>query len=243
MKRAGTLEAPNTTGVERPLLAQCGFGGQSSQAERQNSAVDIITDVRYNCIRRRQVGIDELLKQKDLTKYRFSKLTGIPFATISDISTGKAKIEKCSAETVYKLAKGLGVTVEDLLEDSMERRSSFEIYKSNVCHMVKDAGDIDFIIMTLESDRIRKLFNRKWYAESMYLLAMIDYLSRENDLPVCAEYNDIRNTKLKETVYPAGIITMCAASHSDQPKQDSFEEAIPEFKHFNIVENEVRNVV
>ena len=189
------------------------------------------------------MNINELLKQKDLTKYKFSKLTGIPFATISDISTGKAKIEKCSAETVYKLAKGFGVTVEDLLTDSMERRGSFETYKSNICHMVKDMGDIDFIIETLETDRVRKLFNRKWYAESLYLLAMLDYLSRENDLPICAEYSDIRAARLKETIYPASILVMCSASHSDRPKKDSFEQAIPEFKNFNIVENEVRNVV
>ena len=187
--------------------------------------------------------LNELLKQKGLTKYVLSKLSGIPFATISDISTGKSRIEKCSAGTVYKLAKALGVTVEDLLADIMEYRGSFETYKSNVCHMVKDMGDIDFIIDVLESGRIRKLFDRKWYAESLYLLAMLDYLSRENDLPICSEYNDIRAARLKETIYPAGILTMCAVFKSETPKIESRNEAIPEFMRYNIVENEVRNVI
>ena len=186
--------------------------------------------------------LNEILKQKDLTKYALSKISGIPFSTISDISTGKSKIEKCSAETVYKLAQALNVTLEDLLDDRLAHRSSFEIYKSNVCHMVKDMGDINFIIETLESDRIRKLFNRKWYPESLYLLAMVDYLSRENDLPICSEYSDIRRIKLKEIIYPAGILIMCAVMKNDNPKAESLQEAIPEFLQFNIVESEVRNV-
>jgi hypothetical protein len=35
---------------------------------------------------------------------------------------------------------------------------------------------------------------------------MLDYLSRENDLPICVEYNDIRATTLKKPIYPASII-------------------------------------
>ena len=186
--------------------------------------------------------INELLENKGLTKYKLSKISGLPFATISDISTGKSKIGKCSVETIYRLAKAIDITVEDLVADELEYRSSFEVYKSNVCHMVKDMGDINFIIETLESDRIRKLFNRKWYPESLYLLAMVDYLSRENDLPICSDYSDIRRAKLKEIIYPAGIIAMCSVSHSEKPKQDSLTEAIPEFVRAGIVESEVRNV-
>lgn len=45
----------------------------------------------------------------------------------------------------------------------MEYRSTFDVFKSNVCHQVKDMVDIDFIIHTLETDQIRKYFDRKWY--------------------------------------------------------------------------------
>ena len=123
----------------------------------------------------------------------------------------------------------------------MEYRSSFENFKSNVCHTVKAKGDMSFIIDALESGEIRRLYEKQWYPEALYLLAMVDYLSRVNDLPLCSEYGDIRRGKLAETVYPAGIIVMSAASGSEQPKIDSWRDAIPEFKRFNIVENEVRN--
>ena len=188
------------------------------------------------------MSINDLLNQHNMTKYKLSKASGVSFTTISEITTGKTKITNCTGETLYRLAKALDVTIEELLADSMEYRQGFEAYKSNICHMVKFKGDIDFIIDTLESNKIRKLFDKHWYPESLYLLAMVDYLSRENDLPICSEYSDIRATRLSKTIYPSSVIAMCAVSHSEQPKLDSYAQAIPEFTRFNIVEGEVRNV-
>ena len=79
-----------------------------------------------------------------------------------------------------------------------EHRSSFEVFKSNVCHLLKDKGDTDFLIDTLTNNEIRRLYERKWYAESFYLLAMVDYVSRENEIPLCSRYDDIRRQKMKE---------------------------------------------
>jgi plasmid maintenance system antidote protein VapI len=186
--------------------------------------------------------INELLEQKNITKYRLSKSSGVPHTTIIDICNGKAKIEKCTAETIYKLAKVLDVSMEALICDQVEYRTAFEVFKSNVCHLVKDMGDMDFIIDTLETDRIRTLYQKRWYPESLYLLAMVDYLSRENGLPLCKEYNDLRMARLSETVFPASVVVMSAALKSDKPKTDSKTAAIPEFMRFNIVESEVRNV-
>ena len=188
------------------------------------------------------MNINTLLDEKDMTKYRLSKLSGVPHTTINDICNGRVRIEKCTAETLYKLAGVLGVSLDTLVADAMEYRASFETYKSNICHKVKDIGDMDFIIEMLEADEIRRLYKKRWYPESLYLLAMVDYLSRENGLPLCNEYNDIRKARLKEVFYPASILTLCAASNSERPKHESWNEAIPEFRRFNIVENEVRNV-
>jgi len=188
------------------------------------------------------MNLNELLKQKNMTKYKLSKNSQVPFATISDISTGKTNIKNCSVETLYKLAQALDVSMEALVVDSMEHRSSFDIFKSNVCHRVHDMGDMDFIIDTLETDRIRKLYQKQWYPESLYTLAMVDYLSRENDLPLCNEYNDLRFAKLRKPIYPSSVVVMSIVADNDQPKKDSYTNAIPEFKRFNIIENEVRNV-
>ena len=188
------------------------------------------------------MNINTILAQKGVTKYRLAKTSGVPQTTVIDICSGKAKIENCSGETIYKLAKTLGVTMESLVADSLEYRSGFETFKSNICHVVKDMGDLDFLTDTLETGRIRELFERGWYAESLYLLAMVDYLSRENDLPVCAEYDDIRRARLQRMIYPAGVLALCAVWGNDEPKSESLREAIPEFLRHNIIEAEVRNV-
>lgn len=195
--------------------------------------------------------INELLRQQGISKYRLSKSSGVPQATISDICSGKARIEKCSADTLYKIAKVLNVSMESLICDQIEgtekseQRSSFEVFKSNVCHHVKDLGDIDFMIKILEDDEIRILYEKKWYPEAFYLLAMVDYLSRENDVPLCTKYDDIRSCKLENPIYPTGILLSAALQNSDKSEEimeECVSNAIPEFLRFNIIESEVRNV-
>lgn len=73
--------------------------------------------------------IEDLLTKRDMTKYRLAVQAGIPHATLNDICSGKTKLEKCSAETVYKLAKALGVSMELLTEGGIlqaERERAFE---------------------------------------------------------------------------------------------------------------------
>lgn len=122
-------------------------------------------------------------------------------------------------------------------------RSSFEIFKSNICHLVKDKGELSFIRDMLCSDEVSKLYERRWYAECLYLLAMIDYLSRKNDIPLYNGYDKPRTGKLDKVLYPSGIMAMYSLSGDESILIKSFDESIPEFKRFNIVENEIENVV
>ena len=100
--------------------------------------------------------IQELMDKKNITKYRLSKESGIAYTTIVDICSGKAQIEKCTVETIYKIAKVLDVTMEELIQPHIVERSDFELYKSNVCHRVQLLGDVEFVIETLERNDIRK---------------------------------------------------------------------------------------
>ena len=65
--------------------------------------------------------INEIINQKGMTKYSLSKTSGVPYATLNDICSGKTKIEKCSAETIYKISHALGVPMETLVKDSIEK--------------------------------------------------------------------------------------------------------------------------
>lgn len=123
-----------------------------------------------------------------------------------------------------------------------EKRASFEVFKSNVCHMVKNSGEIQFMIKLLESDKITEYFRKKWYPESLYLLGMLDYLSRKNNIPICTNYNKLRHCKLEEVLYPQGVLLMSLIMKKPELLTESYENAIPEFRRFNIVENDVENV-
>jgi len=175
--------------------------------------------------------------------YRLAKASKVPYATCNDIINGKTKLEKCSAETVYRLAQTLNISMEELLAPCFIKRSSFENFKSTVCHRVKEKGDIDFIIEMLESQEIRIYFERKWYPECLYLLAMLDYLSRLNDVPICDDYDDIRKYRLEKTVFPTSLIAMSLGLNDEEILNNAINNSIPEFRKYNIIESEVRNVV
>ena len=187
--------------------------------------------------------VQGMLKEKQMSIYRLAKESKVPYATLNDICNGKTRLEKCSAETVYRLAQALNVPMEALLEPCMVKRPSFENFKSTVCHRVREQGDIGFIIDTLERRDIRDYYERKWYPESLYLLAMLDYLSRENGVPLCDEYDDLRRCRLEAPLYPAGVRAISAAAGNDAAMKRAAKAAIPEFKRFNIIESEVRSVV
>ena len=186
--------------------------------------------------------IKELIEKRGLSIYSLSKKSEIPYSTLLDLVKGKRSLEKCNAETVYKLSKTLKISMEELLEPYMHKRCDFELFKSNVCHKLKHLGDVDFVIDTLENNVIREYYNRRWYPESLYMLAMLDYVSRINDIPFCNEYNDLRKMSLKEEIYSVGVVLMSEIEGNDNAKLKAKSEAIPEFARFNIIESDVRNV-
>lgn len=187
--------------------------------------------------------VSQLINNREITKYRLAKESGVPYTTVNDICSGKARLEKCSAETVYRISKALGVTMESIIEPCLEKHRDFELFKSNTCHRLKELGDIPFIIDLLEKDEIRKAYQKGRHRESLYLLAMLDYVSRENHVPICTQYDDLRRLKLQNTIFPMGVLAMSEVANDPQIKERSIKEAIPEFMRFNIVESEVRNVI
>lgn len=186
---------------------------------------------------------NRLVKKKNISAYRLSKDSNVPYMTINDLMNNKTTLTKCNAETVYKIAKALDTSVENLIAPYMKARPSFDLFKSNVCHKLKELGDINFLIDLIDSDEITDYYDLKWYPECLYLLAMLDYISRINGVPKCSEYEQLRSMKLSSVVYPSSILAQDLATNSDQAKKEAWDKAIPEFKRFNIIESEVRNVV
>lgn len=111
------------------------------------------------------------------------------------------------------------------------------VFKSQICHDLKRMGDIPFMLDILQKDSIRDAWNKKEYFEAFYMLGLLDFLSNEHTVPLCTRYNDIRQNKLSEPVYPIGLLLMKKLTDYQED-----ENPISEFKRFNIYEYNVRDV-
>lgn len=173
--------------------------------------------------------------------YRLSKESGVPYSTLRDLREGKTDPRKMSAITACKLAKTFGVSVEDLMRPYMDERASFTQYKSSVCHELKRLGDAEFIRQTLTDGMVDTYFERSWYPEALYLIAMVDYLSRIHGIPLYTGFEKYRHCRMEEDIYPLGVECIDAIKGGDEAKKKAYEEAIPEFKRFGIIEGNVRD--
>ena len=73
--------------------------------------------------------INVILEEKGITKYRLSKESGVPHATLNDICTGKTNIGKCSAETLYRIARVLGISMESLIQEEYMETERLRAYE------------------------------------------------------------------------------------------------------------------
>lgn len=60
------------------------------------------------------------MRDRNMSRYRLSKESGVPWATLSDICTGKTRMDRCSAGTMLKLSQALGISLEELLQLEIE---------------------------------------------------------------------------------------------------------------------------
>lgn len=70
----------------------------------------------------------------------------------------------------------------------------------------------------------------------------LDYISRVNNVPICNRYEELRHLKLKEPLFPAGILILAKVNDDNTIKKKALAHSIPEFIRFNIVEYEVKNI-
>ena len=61
------------------------------------------------------MNFNELLLSKNMSQKRLSEISGVPRTNIVDICKGRSNILNCNVLTIYKIAKALSVTVEDLI--------------------------------------------------------------------------------------------------------------------------------
>lgn len=115
-------------------------------------------------------------------------------------------------------------------------------YTSELCHMLKRMGDINFaeqILYYVDIDELLRL-NRKKHA--LYTVAIIDYVCHENQIPMKKSLEKYRSMKLDTLSFSSGVETYTKVVRNNSLKQKVLNSALKEFLEYNIVETSVRNV-
>lgn len=65
--------------------------------------------------------IQQILREKNLSRYQLSNKSGVPWATLADICSGKTTLSRCSAGTLMKLSSTLNIPMEQLITLTVEK--------------------------------------------------------------------------------------------------------------------------
>ena len=182
-----------------------------------------------------------LLKLKKTTGYSLSKNTGIPYTTINDLINGKTVIQNISLKNALLIADFLQIDVRDLNNLETIKPVEFRFFRNNLLHELKWNSalvTVDKIIKNREIDLYYKN-GKKEYA--YYLLALVDYVYRINGIPLYKKrYNSIRQEKLDKPFFVGSdLITFNSV---DEAEKELGITVIPEFRKFNIIEEDIFNV-
>ena len=181
--------------------------------------------------------IKQYLEDNKISIYKVANSAVVAYPTVFNIVNGKVDILNCALGVVKKIADALGLTIDELLT-LCDKNRTFELFRGEQHHLVKRMGEIAYVIDLLENKKIDYYWKLDMKTEAFYLLAMLDYLSRRNNLPICEEYNEIRKYKLERPVYPADT-ELSEKLLGKNTHKAALKKAIPEFMEFNIVECEV----
>jgi len=191
--------------------------------------------------------LKEMLKQRKMSIYRLSQMSQIPYSTISDLVNEKTRLSKSSVDVAVKIAKALTISMDELvgsvINEESVKRVAFELFKSGLRHQLHDLGDKAFMTRILEMDLVEVYVSRQWYPEALYTLGMLDVLCRIHQFPLATKYDHYRALRFDQILYPADVLILSLAQNNDQIKQETYNNSLPEFKRFNIVEGDIRNVV
>ena len=93
--------------------------------------------------------IDDILKQKNMSRYELWKRSGLSQATIYDLCNERIPLSKCRIATLSKLANALEISVDVLLpsavikkETSSVKRRKNSVYKTAYEEGLKDGYKI-----------------------------------------------------------------------------------------------------
>ena len=189
-----------------------------------------------------------VLNDKNISLYQLEKASHISHATLNDIYNERSNIDNCSILVMSKIAASLNMDIDDLYKKLTYRDLSlftynedFDLFKSDTLQRLKREKEEDFIKRMATTDVINNYYRNNKYKEALYLLALLDYLSKKNSLPLIKQYDYLRDYKLDKVYVSKSLYLLLA--YKSTTVTSIYKECIKEFLKYNIVEAEIDNVI
>ena len=189
-----------------------------------------------------------VLNDKNISLYQLEKASHISHATLNDIYNERSNIDNCSILVMSKIAASLNMDIDDLYKKLTYRDLSlftynedFDLFKSDTLQRLKREKEEDFIKRMAATDVINNYYQHNKYKEALYLLALLDYLSKKNSLPLLKQYDYLRDYKLDKVYVSKSLYLLLA--YKSTTVTSIYKECIKEFLKYNIVEAEIDNVI
>lgn len=173
------------------------------------------------------MNIKKYLKERNISIRTMSNITAIPYSTLSDIVNEKVKLEDCQFKTLKKIAVFMNISIDDLVYEYED----FQTFRNSLHHMIVRTDELDLILYIIESKKIDYYVLHEDYIKALYLLSVLDYFSRINDISLCKNYSSLRTKKLNKPFLVNNI-----------PVED-VNKCIDEFVAHNIFEGDLYDAV
>ena len=193
--------------------------------------------------------LNELMNARQMNRTELSARSRVPESTLRDILNGKTQLDHCEAATLYDLAAALQVSIEDILENYWEEMNapeasrpvvqdegslaSFYMLMETFLEQLHAMGERAFVQGVYSSDWIRRFFNGRQYRCALFLLGLVDFLCRKNQIRKDVRYEEYRKVRLDKPVYALHTLEKTECSGLNV-LDDAQNQAIPELAHFGI---------
>lgn len=123
----------------------------------------------------------------------------------------------------------------------LNENMTYDVFRSEVSHMYQFEGECNFVIDVVHHNAVVQLWQRGSYDKSLYLLAMIDYISWKNNVPALEDYQFYRKQRLVKTKFPPSIEMLDSVMKTDENKRKAIAECREDecgrfFYRHNIIE-------
>ena len=127
----------------------------------------------------------QLYRQLGMSKYALAKRAGLPYTTVNEILNQKIDLNKCTAETVSRLAAALNCHTEDILNRYPVMDQVSGRYRNVRYRWQRGAGNMELLCryngksFVIQMQQIYNIPSRRQYYEQFSLWQIDEWLEQQ----------------------------------------------------------------